>query len=70
MNALIIGKTAEGKVVYYTGKAGDGWISDKMKDAFIGYSLEGARNKAKNFNQMTAVHGIHWIGFDPTQVEA
>ena len=37
------------KGFYYTGKAGDGWLSVNKIDAFT-YTKEGAERKAKMFN--------------------
>ena len=54
----IVGRTASGETVWYTGRAGQGWISPDPKEAFLGFSLEGARSRAKQFNQMEFVHGI------------
>jgi hypothetical protein len=34
---------------FYTGKAGEGWLSDNKADAF-GYSFDGAANVAARFN--------------------
>jgi hypothetical protein len=57
----IVGRTADGKTVWYTGRAGDGWVSSNPKEAFLGFSLEGARSRATQFNRMTAVHGIYFV---------
>lgn len=49
-------KTACGK--YYTGRAGDGWVSDKQSEAFT-YSVMGAAlTKAASFNRNTRLHGL------------
>ena len=56
----IVGTGRDGKRVWYTGKAGDGFISHDPKDAFM-YSLEGARHRAKILNRMTELHGIYFV---------
>ena len=53
----------EGIVGYYTGKAGQGWTSPLVRDAFRYETMDGARRKASLFNAMTPVHGFHAIGF-------
>jgi hypothetical protein len=57
----VIGRTAEGSTVWYTGKAGEQFISADPHEAFMGYSLDGARNRAKNLNRMTPMHGIYFV---------
>ena len=57
----IVGTDRSGKRVWYTGKAGDGFISHNPKDAFMGYSLEGARHRAKILNRMTGLHGVYFV---------
>jgi hypothetical protein len=60
--AIISGKTKDGETVVYTGKAGPGWVSPNVADAFDGYSIDGARAKAVRLNAMTALHGITFSG--------
>jgi len=57
----IVGRTAEGGTLWYTGRAGEGFVSTNPKEAFLGYSLEGARNCAARLNRMTPVHGIRFV---------
>jgi hypothetical protein len=57
----VIGRTADGSTVWYTGKAGAEFISANPKDAFMGYSLDGARNCAMRLNRMTALHGVYFV---------
>lgn len=59
--AIIRGVTANGSVVYYTGRAGDGWISPEKSEAFQ-YALPHARQRAVQFNRNTSLHGIHFMG--------
>ncbi len=49
-------KTLCGK--YYTGRAGDGWVSDKQSEAFIYSSRGAAERKAFSHNQYTRLHGL------------
>lgn len=56
--------SSEGRVCFYTGKAGSGCVSENVADAFAYETLEGARRKAGEFNRMTAVHGFHAIGWE------
>lgn len=42
---------------FYTGRAGDGWVSDDLREAFRFDTLEHARWKARAFNRNTALHG-------------
>ncbi len=57
----VVGVTKDGDRVWYTGKAGEGFVSANPQDAFLGYSLEGARNRAKNLNRMVGIHGIWFV---------
>jgi hypothetical protein len=57
----VIGRCANGSTVWYTGRAGSGFISGNPKDAFLGYSLEGARRCATNLNRMTPAHGVYFV---------
>ena len=57
----IIGRRADGSTVWYTGRAGQAFVSEWAKDAFLGYSLEGARAKAMRLNVMTPIHGVRFV---------
>lgn len=57
----IVGRTANGDTVWYTGKAGDGFVFPNPRDAFLGYNVEGARRVATNLNRMASVHGIRFV---------
>jgi hypothetical protein len=39
-----------GEKLYYTGKAGEQWLSPNPADAFVGYNEAGAMYKAGKFN--------------------
>jgi hypothetical protein len=42
--AIAFQNTITRQIFYYTGKAGDYWLSSDSTKAFFGYSLEGVRN--------------------------
>lgn len=56
----IVGRKADGSTVWYTGRAGEGWVSPEPRDAYLGYSLEGARRFATQQNRYTELHGIRF----------
>lgn len=48
---------ADGEFAYYTGKAGEGWVSSDIRDAFpMSASLAGIR--LGEFNSRTCLHGL------------
>ena len=51
---------AQGIPNYYTGRAGDGWVSSVETEAFVYDTREGAAHRAENFNLMTPVHGLNF----------
>jgi hypothetical protein len=57
----VIGRTQDGQTVWYTGRAGAGFVSADPNEAFKGYSLERARNRALNLNRGTCLHGIYFV---------
>ena len=46
---------------YYTGKAGNGWVSSDLTQAFQYYSLNLARTRARHHNAYTSLHDLHFI---------
>lgn len=56
------GLLADGTEVWYTGRAGDGFISHAKAEAFEYRSLDAARTKALALNHMTALHGVRFVG--------
>lgn len=50
-----------GNAKFYTGRAGQDWLSADVREAFRGYSLEGARRKAMTFNAGMALHGWRFV---------
>lgn len=57
MTYAVAGTTKDGSKVYYTGRAGAGWVSPSKSESFT-YGAEGAAYKATLFNKATALHGI------------
>jgi hypothetical protein len=58
---VLRGLDANGKTAFYTGKAGEGWVSPN-RDASFGYvSLEVARGKAKLFNGRVSLTGLWFV---------
>jgi hypothetical protein len=57
----IVGRRSDGSTVWYTGRSGQAFVSENACDAFLGYSLEGARAKATRLNVMTPLHGIWFV---------
>ena len=60
----VVGRTNDGKTVWYTGRAGAAFVSPNAADAFVGYSPEHARVRAALLNAGTPLHGIHFYAGD------
>lgn len=58
---LVRGVRETGEEVWYTGRAGEQFVSTERCDAYEGFDLHGARRKAAALNRMTMVHGIHFM---------
>jgi hypothetical protein len=56
----IKGVDQQGRNVWYTGGAGDAFISDRKEDAFVGYTPDGAAHKASVLNRGTPFHGVQF----------
>jgi hypothetical protein len=56
---------AAGNVFWYTGKAGQEWVSPNQADAWNDYTLEYARHRAAQFNRMSSVHGLYFLAVVP-----
>jgi hypothetical protein len=52
---------SNGNVFWWTGKAGQDWVSPSQADAFLGLNIEGARAKALQFNRRSDIHGLRFI---------
>lgn len=50
----------KGTEVYYTGRAGDGWLSEDLKEAFEYESENAALYRVDLFNSRTILHGVHF----------
>lgn len=63
MSAIYILRAVDdnGNVSFYTGRAGDRWLSPDRSDAFAGYNAEGARRKATQFNLLMGLHGQRFV---------
>lgn len=55
------GRKEDGSTVYYTGKAGQAFVSNQLCDAFTYVSLEGARRRATMLNGGTVLHGVRFM---------
>ena len=58
MDTLLIARNFAGDKFFWTGKAGEAWVSPKAADAFVAPSLEFADRKAASFNRFTILHGL------------
>lgn len=45
--------------VFWTGKAGEGWVTECVKDAYPA-SLADIQNKIDLFNSRSSLNGIYW----------
>jgi len=64
MTFIIRGIDPNGNVGWYTGKAGEGWVSADKADAFVYRGWEAASRKATLHNRFTALHGWHFMAAD------
>ena len=58
---MVRGLTELGKEMFYTGKAGDKWVTTDKAQAFTYHSVDEARMKARMFNRTTELHGLRFI---------
>lgn len=70
-NFVVRGIDKNGNEAFYTGRAGDGWLTTSdlhtsPAEAFTYATLEGARNKATSLNRMSDIHGWRFVGI-PSQ---
>jgi hypothetical protein len=61
MTYQVIGRKADGSTVYYTGKAGQAFVSEHSADAFGFDTLEYARHRAMVLNRTMELHGVRFI---------
>lgn len=57
---VLRGLDAAGTEVWYTGRAGQDFISTKRNDAFTGFNREGATQKAIVLNRGSSIHGVRF----------
>ena len=57
-----------GEVVYYTGRAGPGWVGSR-EEAFAYLSVGHARERARAMSRMAPLHGFEWIAVPIYQEE-
>ena len=50
-----------GDVVFYTGRAGNGWVDSDRREAFSFTDLTHARGRAVWFNRYSEVHGCWFV---------
>jgi hypothetical protein len=48
----VYAKDQNGRLLAYTGKAGEEWLSENLGKMFLGYSAEGAQTVADRFNRI------------------
>lgn len=54
---ILVGTMPDGGVVYWTGKAGDGWVSSERRDAYR-CTCTYAAYRVEKFNAFTQLHGV------------
>jgi hypothetical protein len=52
------GKTTNGQVVFYTGGAGNNFVSNERSGALVGWVESGAKAVAARLNRGSNIHGI------------
>lgn len=55
----IIGRHKDGASGWYTGN--DRFTSPRWAEAFVGYSLDGARRQAARLNRMSGLNGWYFV---------
>lgn len=55
---LVTGTDQRGQTLYYTGAAGELFVSQDRRRAFIGWYESGAQVVATRLNRGSAIHGI------------
>lgn len=58
--AILYGKTRKGEHVFYTGRAGEQFVSPTVAESFAFGSRNSAELKRAILNRYTALHGIHF----------
>jgi hypothetical protein len=57
MNAILTAVNAAGQTMFWTGCAGQAWVSPVRANAFADFGPMQAAVKAEQFNRLTALHG-------------
>lgn len=57
----LFGVARNDQKVFYTGRAGEGWVSANEAEAFPYSTYEAAKDRANQHNKWTALHGIHFV---------
>jgi hypothetical protein len=57
----VVGRREDGSTVWYTGKAGQEFVSENPADAWTYPTVESARRRAFNLNHGTSIHGIRFV---------
>lgn len=60
MTHFLQATNTKGETVYYTGRAGEGWVSTNRAEAFM-MGFEYARIKADNFNKWAMLHNLRFV---------
>jgi hypothetical protein len=50
-----------GETLYYTGRAGEGWVSRDEGESWEFETRRAASEKRATFNKFTPVHGVHFV---------
>jgi hypothetical protein len=58
---VVQGVTNEGAEVYYTGKAGQEFVTSARGESFGYTTAAQAENRVRNLNRMSEVHGIRFV---------
>lgn len=67
---ILRGLDRAGHQYFYTGKAGDAWVSALPGDAFPYSDLQQARNRATRFNSRESLHGLWFVAVDSRNFKA
>lgn len=64
MQYIVRGLTADGIAMFYSGRAGDGWLTYDPFAAFTYERRESAQHKAKLFNEREPLTGMRFTAFE------
>ena len=66
---IVRGLRRNGDEVFYTGRAGTGFVSPDVRDAFVYISHPSARNRATTLNHTEPIHGIWFIAMQADRLK-